>query len=100
MSRIICISREYGSGGHETAKRTAGLLDIPCLDKQLMECAIQTSGLPKEILEKAEEKARNPFLYTSVYAGDNLELYGMAPVKSYMSWSAATFWSRRKRETA
>lgn len=79
MNRIICISREYGSGGHEAAKRIASLLDIPCLDKQLMECVIQTSGLPKEILEKAEEKARNPFLYTSVYAGDNLELYGMAP---------------------
>lgn len=79
MSRIICISREYGSGGHEVAMRTADLLKIPCLDKQLMECAIRSSGLPKEIFEKAEEKVKNPFLYTSIYAGDNLELYGMAP---------------------
>ncbi|SDG84601.1 hypothetical protein [Marvinbryantia formatexigens] len=26
MNRIICISREYGSGGHEAAKRIAGHL--------------------------------------------------------------------------
>lgn len=79
MSRIICISREYGSGGHEVATRVAKLLDIPCLDKQLMENAIRASGLPKKVLEQAEEKVKNPFLYTSVYEGDDLELYGMAP---------------------
>ncbi len=79
MSRIISISREYGSGGHEVAMRAAKTLGIPCLDKQLMELAMKTSGLSKKILEKAEEKVKNPFLYTSVYEGDDLKLYGMAP---------------------
>lgn len=77
MSRIISISREYGSGGHEVAMRAAKTLGIPCLDKQLMELAMKTSGLSKKILEKAEEKVKNPFLYTSVYEGDDLKLYGM-----------------------
>lgn len=67
MSRIICISREYGSGGHEVTERAAQLLGIPCLDKQLMEQAISFSGLPQELLKEAEEKLTNPFLYTSVY---------------------------------
>lgn len=56
MNRIICISREYGSGGHEIAEKAAGMLEIPCLDKQLMEQAISLSGLPQELLKEAEEK--------------------------------------------
>lgn len=79
MNRIICISREYGSGGHEIAEKAAGMLEIPCLDKQLMEQAISLSGLPQELLKEAEEKLTNPFLYTSVYHGNRREFYGMSP---------------------
>lgn len=79
MSKIICISREYGSGGHEVAEKAAKLLGIPCLDKQLMEQAISFTGLPQELLKEAEEKLTNPFLYTSVYHGSRREFYGKAP---------------------
>lgn len=79
MSRVICISREYGSGGHEVAVKAAALLGIPCLDKELMEQAIADSGLPRELLQKAEEKRTNSLLYNSVYQGDRQEFYGMAP---------------------
>ncbi|MFR1842382.1 MAG: AAA family ATPase [Oscillospiraceae bacterium] len=79
MNRIICISREYGSGGHEIAEKAAGMLEIPCLDKQLMEQAISLSGLPQELLKEAEEKLTNPFLYMSVYHGNRREFYGMSP---------------------
>lgn len=79
MSRVICISREYGSGGHEVAEKAAALLNIPCLDKQLMEQAISLSGLPQKLLKEAEEKVTNPFLHTTVYDGSQREFYGMAP---------------------
>lgn len=79
MSRIICISREYGSGGHEIAEKAAALLGIPCLDKQLMERIISSGSLPRELLNEVEEKVTNPFLYTSVYHGSKKEFYGMAP---------------------
>ena len=32
MSRIITISREFGSGGRELGKRLAKALGIPCCD--------------------------------------------------------------------
>lgn len=79
MSRVICISREYGSGGHEVAEKAAALLNIPCLDKQLMEQAISHSGLPQKLLKEAEERVTNPFLFTTIYDGSQREFYGMAP---------------------
>lgn len=79
MSRIICISREYGSGGHEAAEKAAAILNVPCLDKQLLEQSVSESGLPRKLLDEAEERTTNPFLYTSVYHGSNREFYGMSP---------------------
>lgn len=78
MSKIICISREYGSGGHEIAARVANRLGIPCLDKEIIANAIKKSGLPEEMLASADEKKRNAFLFTSVYEGKEREFYGMA----------------------
>ena len=35
--KIICISREHGSGGREVAEGLASRLGIPCYDKKLLE---------------------------------------------------------------
>ena len=37
MSRIITISREFGSGGRELGKRLAKALGIPCYDHEIIE---------------------------------------------------------------
>ena len=34
---IICISREYGSGGSEVAAKLAEMLGVPCYDKELVQ---------------------------------------------------------------
>ena len=34
---VICISREYGSGGREIAETLAQKLNIPCYDKLLIQ---------------------------------------------------------------
>ena len=79
MSRVICISREYGSGGHDVGVAVAKKLGIPCLDRELMERVIVESGISKDLLEKAEETKKNTFLFTSVYEGTEREFYGMSP---------------------
>ena len=57
MKKIICIGREYGSGGREIGKRLAAILDSAYLDKELLSLAAQKSG----ISEKAFEKRRGVF---------------------------------------
>ena len=76
MRRIICIGRQCGSNGHVIAQKTAEKLNIPCYDKEILEKAVQSSGLSKDILEKADEKAANPFLYSVWYDGISAEYHG------------------------
>ena len=42
---IICVGREFGSGGHEIAKRLAQNLQIDFWDKELLDRAIEQSSL-------------------------------------------------------
>ena len=43
---IICLGREFGSGGHEIGKEMAQQLGIPFWDKELLDKAIEQSGMP------------------------------------------------------
>lgn len=61
---IISIGREFGSGGRRIAMLLAEELGVPCYDRHLIEEAAACSGIEKEELEKADEMAANPFLYT------------------------------------
>lgn len=55
MPQIVCIGRQYGSGGREVGERLAKLLNIPCYDKVLVtETAIQ-SGLSEAFVKKEDE---------------------------------------------
>ena len=38
MPQIVCIGRQYGSGGREVGERLAKLLNIPCYDKVEEDC--------------------------------------------------------------
>ena len=42
--KIITIARQFGSGGHEIAQRTAELLGIPLYDRNLVEMAAEKMG--------------------------------------------------------
>ncbi|MCD8499202.1 MAG: cytidylate kinase-like family protein [Clostridiales bacterium] len=53
---IICISREYGSGGSEVAAKLAEMLGIPCYDKELVQQAAVDLGLSDEIIKSMDEK--------------------------------------------
>ena len=68
---IICIGRQFGSGGHELALRTGQLLGIRVYEKDILHMACKYGGLPVETLADADEKATNPYLYRVVCEGNH-----------------------------
>ena len=74
MKKIITISREYGSGGRIIGELLSKELDIPFYDKELIDLAVEKSGYCREIIEKAELKAKSSLAYSLSAAlgfGDN-----------------------------
>ena len=53
---IICIGRQYGSGGREIGEKLAERLGIACYDKLLITQAARESGLTVETVEADDEK--------------------------------------------
>lgn len=70
MNKVICIGREFGSGGHEIAVRTAARLGIRVYEKDLFHLACRYGELSEKIMESADETATNPFLYRTVHEGN------------------------------
>lgn len=62
--KIITITRQYGSGGHDIGKLLAQKLDIPFYDKELISLAAKESGVSPEVFAQADEKRTNSLLYS------------------------------------
>ena len=58
---IICIGREFGSGGREIGKKLAEQLNVPFYDKELIEIAAKESGLDKELFEEEDSRTSKGF---------------------------------------
>ncbi|WOC33142.1 MULTISPECIES: cytidylate kinase-like family protein [Caproicibacterium] len=54
--RIISISRQFGSGGHEISQKLAQALCLPAYDKDLITRAAQESGLSTDVLAPVDEQ--------------------------------------------
>lgn len=65
MSKIICIGRQYGSGGREIGEKLARTLQIPCYDKLLIKKAAFESGMSEEFISKTEESPINSIQFLS-----------------------------------
>lgn len=76
MRKIICIGRQFGSGGHNLAHALAENLAIPYYDKKILEDAVIKSGMRAEIMKKAEEQLPNSLLHSIYYEGNSMEYYG------------------------
>ena len=59
---IISISREFGSGGHEIAKKIAKDLDLKFYDRKMLDEIADSLDVKVELLEKYDEKPRNFFM--------------------------------------
>jgi CMP/dCMP kinase len=64
MNKVITISRQYGSGGREIARKIADTFNIPFYDNEIITQAAKESGFAEAVFEKAEDKASNSLLYS------------------------------------
>lgn len=69
-NKVICIAREFGSGGHEIAVRTASQLGIRVYEKDLFHLACKYGELSEKMMESADETATNPYLFRTVHEGN------------------------------
>ncbi len=76
--RIITISREYGSGGHEIGQCIAKKLGIPFYDKELINITAEKSGFTKEYILENEQKIENA-LFHELYAQNYAYVNGQLP---------------------
>lgn len=70
INKIICIAREFGSGGHEIAVKTANRLGIRVYEKDLLHLACKYGELSEKMMESADETAINPYLFRTVHEGN------------------------------
>lgn len=75
---LICIAREFGSGGHEIGKLLANTLGYGFYDQALVTEAANRSSISSEILEKADERKENPWLHSFVYDATDQNLRGIS----------------------
>lgn len=64
MKKVVTISREFGSGGRVIGKLVAERLGVPFYDKEIIDMAMEKSGLSREIIETAELRAKSSFSYS------------------------------------
>lgn len=69
-NKVICIAREFGSGGHEIAVRTGSKLGIRVYEKDLFHLACKYGELSEKMMESADETATNPYLFQTVHEGN------------------------------
>ena len=69
--KVICISRDCGSGGHIVGEIAAKKLVINYYDKNLIQLAMECGGISSSVLHDADEKATNPAFYRLIYEGND-----------------------------
>lgn len=70
MNRIICIGRQFGSGGHEIAVKAADRLGIRAYERDILHLACKYGDLSVKSMEDADEKATNPYLFKTIHEGN------------------------------
>jgi len=65
MSKVITISRQYGSGGRELGEKLAGKLGIPLYDKELINMIAREENIEISLLEAYDEEEPDLNSYTA-----------------------------------
>ncbi|MGM9947595.1 AAA family ATPase [Floccifex sp.] len=71
MKKVICIGREFGSGGHEIAILLSKELGIKVYEKHLLYLACSYGEMSIKTLESSDEKVTNPYLFQTVHEGNH-----------------------------
>ncbi len=70
-SKIVTISREYGSGGKYIGELVAKKLGIPFYDKEIMEKIAEETGFVNEFIERLAEYAPSKSIFAYAFVGRN-----------------------------
>lgn len=81
MKKLITISREYGSGGRIIGRLVAEQLGVPFYDMEIIDMAVEKSGLSRGVIETAELRARSSLSYSLASAMNLVDTFS-APVLS------------------
>lgn len=68
---IISISREFGSGGRDIAKKVAEDMGLELYDRNMLEDIAEKMNIEPEVLEDIDEKPRNKLLSRRVNGHSN-----------------------------
>ncbi len=68
---IICIGREFGSGGHEIGEKLAAALGFGFYDRKMLDEIAAGMNINVEVLEAYDEKVKNVFLSRRVRGFSN-----------------------------
>ena len=71
----VTVSRQFGSGGAETASKLAAKLGVNCYDKSIAEMTAVVTGFDKDVDHSSEDKTSNAFWYSGFLGGEMLPLY-------------------------
>ena len=77
-SKIITISREFGSGGRTIGKETARKLGIPCYDYEIIEKIAQETGFDTEYIKEQGEYASHRSRLVNAFSLNNCLIKGVA----------------------
>lgn len=91
---IICIGREYGSGGREIGEKLGKKLGIPCYDKVLLKQTAIDSGLAQSLFENADEK-RTSWLLNGFCSGNPTADAAMITSMDYLTNDSLFFMQSR-----
>ena len=69
-NKIICIGREFGSGGHQIALLLGQKLGLKVYEKDILHMACKYGDLQVSKMEPSDEKATNPYLFETVHEGN------------------------------
>ena len=65
-NKIITVSRQFGSGGHEIGRMLAKEMGYQLYDKELLKLQAKNSGIAEKVLEAYDEAPTNSLLYSIV----------------------------------
>ena len=75
---VICISREFGSGGRVIGQAVAEGLGIPFYDRSIIDRAAEATGLSAEFIEQEEQRFNNSMLFNLSMGGHTVTASGVA----------------------
>ena len=94
---IVTIDREFGSGGHEVARRLAERLNIPFYDEEIIARAAASTGYNAEYIRDNDEKAPD-YSFSSVFSGfDSFQTSPFAQLTTSSLKSATSAYSCLRR---